>query len=259
MSEHYRTLEITRSDDGLATVSFNCPDRLNTLSNELRFEFAEALASLEADPSVRVLIITGAGRAFSIGMELAEWSASSQVAAGAYENDPVRAIRAFTGPVIGAINGLAVTGGFEIALSCDLLIASTQARFADTHAQIGLLPGWGGSVRLAQRIGLARAKELALTGRYLDAEEAFSWGLVNHVVAPDALIPKAVEIACQMAAAVPETLKAYKRLLDEGVTLRMKEALTLERRLSIENNAQVNRAFIDARLEALAARRKKSK
>jgi enoyl-CoA hydratase len=255
----FNTLRVLRGEEGFATVVFDRPDKLNTLSNELRQEFVAAVQALEADPSVRVLIVTGSGRAFSAGMDLDEWGATGELAAGAYDNDPVRAIRAFSGPVIGAINGLAMTGGLEIALSCDLLVASTQARFADTHAHVGLLPGWGGSVRMARAIGLNRAKELALTGRYLGAEEALAWGLVNHVVEPEALMAKAEEIARQMAAAVPETLCAYKRLLDDGAGLRMDDAIALERRLSIENNAKANRAAIEARVAAMVARRKKSK
>ncbi|MDB5730591.1 MAG: Short chain enoyl-CoA hydratase [Variovorax sp.] len=254
-----KTIRVVRSGEGFATLVLNRPDKLNTLSNELRREFVAAVASLQADPAVRVLVLTGAGRAFSAGMDLDEWGATDELAAGAYDNDPVRAIRAFSGPVIGAINGLAMTGGLEIALSCDLLVASTQARFADTHAHVGLLPGWGGSVRMARAIGLNRAKELALTGRYLGADEALAWGLVNHVVAPEALMAKAEEIAGQMAAAVPETLTAYKRLLDDGASLPMDEALALERRLSIENNAGADREAINARVAAMVARRKKPK
>ena len=258
MTAPYRTLQITRHDDGFATLVFNRPDKLNTLSNELRGEMAAAVAALEADPGVRVLIVTGAGRAFTAGMDLEEWRNSDKIAAGAYENDPVAVIRSFSGPVIGAINGIAVTGGLEIAVACDLLVASTEARFADTHALVGLLPGWGGSVRLARLIGLSRAKELALTGRFLGAEEALAWGLVNHVVAPDALIAKAESIARQMAAAVPQTLIAYKRLLDEGSELPLAEALTLERRTSIANNAPISGATIDERVAAMVARRKKA-
>jgi enoyl-CoA hydratase len=112
---------------------------------------------------------------------------------------------------------------------------------------------------MVRAIGLNRAKELALTGRYLGAEEALAWGLVNHVVAPEALMAKAEEIAQQMAAAVPETLFAYKRLLDDGAGLPMDEAIALERRLSIENNAKADRAAIDARVATMVARRKKSK
>lgn len=252
----FKTLRLLRGEEGFATLVLDRPDKLNTLSNELRREFVAAVEALEADPAVRVLILTGAGRAFSAGMDLDEWGATGELAAGAYENDPVRAIRAFSGPVIGAINGLAMTGGLEIALSCDLLVASTQARFADTHAHVGLLPGWGGSVRMVRAIGLNRAKELALTGRYLGAEEALAWGLVNHVVAPEALMAKSEEIARQMAAAVPETLFAYKRLLDDGAALPINDAIALERRLSIENNVQADRAAIEARVAAMVARRK---
>jgi enoyl-CoA hydratase len=255
----YKTIQVVRSDDGFATLVLNRPDKLNTLSNALRCEVVAAVAALEADPGVRVLVLTGTGRAFSAGMDLDEWGATDELAAGAYDNDPVEALRAFCGPVIGAINGLAVTGGLEIALACDLLVASTQARFADTHALVGLLPGWGGSVRMARAIGLARAKELALTGRFLGADEALAWGLVNHVVAPEALMSKAEEIARQMAAAVPEALIAYKRLLDDGAGLAMEEALALERRLSIANNARVGGAAIGARVAAMVARRKKTK
>ena len=258
MTAPYRTLQITRHDDGFATLVLNRPDKLNTLSNELRGEMAAAVAVLEADPGVRVLIVTGAGRAFTAGMDLEEWRSSDKLAAGAYENDPVAALRSFSGPVIGAINGVAITGGLEIAVACDLLVASTEARFADTHALVGLLPGWGGSVRLARLIGLSRAKEMALTGRVIGAEEALAWGLVNHVVAPGALIAKAESIARQMATAVPQTLIAYKRLLDEGSELPLADALALERRVSIANNAQVSGATIDERVAAMVARRKKS-
>ena len=254
---NYRTIQVARSDKGFATLVLNRPDKFNALSNELRGEMVAACAALDADPDVRVLILTGAGKAFTVGMDLDEWRTSDKLAAGAYDNDPVKALRAFSGPVIGAINGIAVTGGFEIALACDLLVASTEARFADTHAQVGLLPGWGGSVRMARLIGLNRAKELALTGRFLGAEEALAWGLVNHIVEPAELMAKAESIARQMAAAVPETLIAYKRLLDAGSALPFEPALALERRASLANNAQVKGEAIDARVAAMVARRKR--
>jgi enoyl-CoA hydratase len=112
----------------------------------------------------------------------------------------VAALAHFSGPVIGAINGLAITGGVEIALACDLLIASSDARFADTHVKVGLLPGWGGSVRMQQRIGPHRAKELALTGRFFSADEALAWGFVNRVVAAAELRAEAQALARQMLA-----------------------------------------------------------
>lgn len=251
----YETLLVENSGAGYATLVLNRPDKLNTLSIRMRQEMAAAIDALEADPDVRVLILTGAGRAFTVGLDLDEWAAPGVVAAGAYEHDAVAALQRFSGPVIGAINGLAITGGVEIALACDVLIASTAARFADSHVQVGLLPGWGGSVRMARRIGLHRAKELALTGRFLSAEEAASWGFVNRVVAPEQLRSEAEAMARQMLAGVPETLVAYKRLLDaeEGTTL--DEALRIERAASLANNVPVGRAEIDARLARLRGRK----
>ena len=166
---------VERSAAGFATLVLNRPDKLNTLSIGLRQELAAAIDVLEADAEVCVLILTGAGRAFTAGLDLDEWAAPGVVAAGAYEHDAVAALQRFSGPVIGAINGMAITGGLEIALACDVLIASTEARFADSHVGVGLLPGWGGSVRMARRIGIHRAKELALTGRSLGADEALAW------------------------------------------------------------------------------------
>ena len=161
MAGAYETLLVERSDEGFATIVFNRPEKLNTLSIQLRKELTAAVDALEADPGVRVLILTGAGRAFTAGLDLDEWAVPGVIAAAAYEHDAVATLQRFSGPVIGAINGLAITGGVEVALACDLLIASSAARFADTHVLVGLLPGWGGSARMVRRIGLHRAKELA--------------------------------------------------------------------------------------------------
>ena len=192
-----------------------------------------------------------AGRAFTVGLDLDEWAIPGVTAAAAYEHDAVATLLRFTGPVIGAINGLAITGGVEIALACDVLIASSAARFADTHVRVGLLPGWGGSDRMIQRIGLHRAKELALTGRFLGADEALAWGFVNRVVAPEQLRPEAEALARQMLAGVPEALVAYKRLLDAEAGTTLIEALRIERAASLANNLPVGRAEIDARLAKL--------
>ena len=254
-SAAFEAIVVERNDEGFATLALNRPDKLNTLSIRMRQEIGLAIDELEADPRVRVLILTGTGRAFTAGLDLDEWMATGSAAAGAYEHDPVAALLRFAGPVIGAINGLAITGGLEIALACDLLIASSDARFADTHAKVGLLPGWGGSVRLERRVGLSRAKELALTGRFLGADEALAWGLVNHVVAADQLRPAAEALARQMLANVPETLRAYKRLLDDEAALPFEAALTLERATSVANNQAVGRDVILGRLARLRRQR----
>ena len=247
----FDSLLVERSLEGFATVTLNRPDKLNTLSIRLRQQMDAAIRQLEADPQIRVLILTGAGRAFTAGLDLDEWEAPGTVCAGAYEFDAVQSLRRFSGPVIGAINGLAITGGLEIALACDVLIASTSARFADTHVRVGLLPGWGGSVRMARRIGLHRAKELALTGRFFSAKEASDWGLVNCAVEPADLMPRAQEMARQMLAGDPATLVAYKALLDDESGITLAEELQLERAASLLNNSPVSRTQIDARLRQL--------
>ncbi len=242
-------LLVERHDDGLALVTLNRPAKLNALSIALRRELAEAVAALDADPAVRVLILTGTGRAFTAGLDLDEWSQAP--AAGAWAHDAVAAIRQFCGPVIGAINGLAITGGVELALACDLLVASTEARFADTHVKVGLLPGWGGSVRLLQRVGPHRAKELALTGRFLGADEALAWGFVNRVVPPERLLPEAMALAREMLANDHEGLVAYKQLLDGEAERSFAEALDFERTQAQAANLGVTRDDIDRRLARL--------
>ncbi|MCA0241602.1 MAG: enoyl-CoA hydratase [Proteobacteria bacterium] len=242
-------LRVERSDEGFATIAFNRPDKLNTLSIALRQALAAAVDALEADPAIHVLILTGEGRAFTAGLDLDEWSAAP--AAGAWEHSAVAAIERFSGPVIGAVNGLCITGGLEIALACDVLVAAVDARFADTHAKVGLLPGWGGSVRLQQRVGAHRAKELALTGRFFSAPEALAWGLVNHVVPADQLQAEAQALARQMLANPPAGLRAYKKLLDDEARLPLAEALAFEARTAKALNLGVSRDEIDRRLAGL--------
>jgi enoyl-CoA hydratase len=252
----YQNLLVDRVPEGVATVTLNRPDRRNTLSLQLRAELHSVVAALEADPAVRVLVLTGAGDAFCAGLELAEWGAPGVApAAAAYELDAVAALLGFTGPIIGAVNGPAVTGGLELALACDLLVASSAASFCDSHALVGLLPGWGGSVRLARRVGLARAKELALTGRFLGAAEAERWGLVNYVVPPEQLLTWAHALAGQMLAAATGSLRAYKRLLDDEDARTFGEALALERRASLAANPGVSREELETRLQSVRARR----
>lgn len=182
--------------DAIAIVTLNRPEALNALSAELRADISRTFAALQADRSVEVVILTGAGRAFTVGLDLKELGGEKQAASvDATQLDIVAAVGAFDRPVIGAINGFAITGGFELALSCDILIASTNARFADTHARVGVVPGWGLSQKLGRMIGISRAKELSLSGNYLDAATAERWGLVNRVVAPEELLPVCEKLA----------------------------------------------------------------
>jgi enoyl-CoA hydratase len=243
----YQTVVLERHPAGYAVLMLNRPEKLNALSMELRGELVAAIEELRRDPAVRVLILTGAGRAFCAGLDLNELSKAESNSARAFDLDAVAALLKFEGPVIGAINGVAATGGFEIAMACDILLASTEAQFADTHAKVGLLPGWGLSVRLPRRIGLHRAKELAFTARFVSAAEAAEWGLVNRVVPPEELLSQARAMAEQMLAVVPEILVKYKKLLDSGFGKPAGEALVSERAAATETNATVDRAAIPGR------------
>jgi enoyl-CoA hydratase len=247
MPQPHKTVLIERNPAGYAVLTLNRPEKLNALSIELRGELAAALAELRGDPAVRVLILTGAGRAFCAGLDLNELSSGPSNSAGAFERDVISALLQFEGPVIGAINGVAATGGFELAMACDILLASTAAQFADTHAKVGLLPGWGLSVRLPRRIGLHRAKEMAFTARFISAAEAQAWGLVNRVVPPEALLREARAMAAEMLAVVPEILVEYKKLLDRSFSRPADEALVSERATATEANAKVDRAAIPGR------------
>lgn len=248
--QSYRTLVVERHPAGYAVLTLNRPEKLNALSTELRGELVSAIEELGRDSAVRVLILTGAGRAFCAGLDLDELSKGVSNSARAFDLDAVAPLLQFEGPVIGAINGVAATGGFEIAMACDVLIASTEAQFVDTHAKVGLLPGWGLSVRLPRRIGLHRAKELAFTARFLSAAEAENWGLVNRVVTPGELLGQARAMAEQMLTTVPEILLKYKKLLDRSFNRPGEEALATEREVAMEANAKVDRAAIPGRWAA---------
>lgn len=238
-------------DAGVVTLTLNRPQAMNALSRELRVALVDAFATLEFDPDARILILTGAGRAFCAGLDLKELGRGAGPVGSGSTEEPnlMKAMAGFAGPIIGAINGVAVTGGFELALACDVLIASSEARFADTHARVGIMPGWGLSQKLSRAIGISRAKELSLTGNYLDAATANAWGLVNRVVAPSELLPVCRKLADDMLSVPNAGLRAYKRIIDQGFALSFGEGMSLERELSREANRGVApQAVEEARL-----------
>jgi enoyl-CoA hydratase len=233
----------THAEDGVALVTLNRPEAMNALSVELRARLADAFAALNEDDSVRAVVLTGAGKAFTAGLDLKELGsdASALGAANATtpQKNPVKAIEQCAKPVIGAINGAAITGGFEVALACDILYASTNARFADTHARVGIMPGWGLSQKLSRAIGVYRAKELSLSGNFLDARTAESWGLVNRVFEPDALLPAAKKLAADIATAPADKVASYKRLIDDGFARSFGDAMAHEHAFSSAANSAV--------------------
>jgi enoyl-CoA hydratase len=249
---------ITR-DGPVAIVTLNRPEAMNALSKALRRDLAAAMRSVEADDKVRAVVLTGAGRrAFTAGLDLKELGADTANLGAANadnaDDNPVKAIELCSRPVIGAINGVAITGGFELALACDVLIASTAARFADTHARVGIMPGWGLSQKLSRMIGISRAKELSFTGNFLDAATAERWGLVNRVVEPEALLPTAIALAHDMASIEPAMLKSYKALIDEGYAASFGDGMAIEQARSRAANSRVDASDVEARRRAVMER-----
>lgn len=251
------TLTIDRQD-AIAIVTLNRPEAMNAMSKAMRSALYDAITELNQDDAIRVIVLTGAGRAFTAGLDLKELStdplAMGDATAEKPEANPVRAIETSTKPVIGAINGVAITGGFEVALACDVLIASTAARFADTHGRVGIMPGWGLSQKLSRLIGIYRAKELSLTGNFLDAETAERWGLVNRVVSPEDLMPTALRLAADMATMPAQAQQDYKKLINDGFAMTFGAGLQHETAFSTERNNQVTPDKVAANREAVQAR-----
>jgi len=208
----------------IATVTLNRPEARNALSRALTHELWDAMLAAEADPDIDAVILTGVDPAFCAGVDLKEAGGQTTSAEPRgpgqgperHGNGLYRFLPEIGKPVIGAINGVAATGGLELALQCTFLVASERARFADTHARLGVMPGGGVTVLLAQSIGLRRAIEVSLTGNFLGADEALRLGLVNHVVPHAELLPVTQRIAADIAGndqvAVRRLLTHYRKI-----------------------------------------------
>src|SRR5919206_3897438 len=203
--------------DRVATVTLNRPESRNALSAELIAALRSAMRELEDDDGVDVVILTGADPAFCAGLDLKQLGTSGANLSEGSRDDGVPSWFPWpplTKPVIGAVNGVAVTGGLELALHCDVLVASERARFADTHARVGVLPGWGLSVLLPLAVGRGTARRMSLTGDYLSAEEALRTGLVTQVVPHEELLPAAHAVAAAIVGndqpGVRRPLRSYK-------------------------------------------------
>lgn len=234
--------------DRVATLTMNRPDRRNALNAALRRRLPEAIRESEADPDVDVVILTGADPAFCAGLDLTEFATAEsglRVASALPQGSDRGPLGPHTKPVIGAVNGVAVTGGLELALACDFLIASDQARFADTHSRVGVLPGWGLTVLLPEAVGVRRAREMSATGNYVDAQLALVWGLVNRVVPHGELLATCRDIA---SAIVSNDQAAVRALLG---TYDRTTATTAEEGWKIE--ADVHRAWTRSNLEAASS------
>ncbi len=222
---------------GIATL--NRPERFNCISGDLVAGLRTALDGFERNADVRVLLIRANGEQFCTGADLDEVLAARQepdrlrrfIADG---HDLLRRLEASRLPVVAATHGLALAGGLELLLACDVVIAAADARLGDQHARFGLVPGWGGSQRAARLIGLRRALDLMFSARWLDAAEAERVGLVNRVVPPDALQAASEDYCRELARGNPEGLALMKRLARQGLEGSLREGLALEERAVVD-------------------------
>ena len=232
----YAFLEVERRER-FAIVSFNRPERLNALVPEMLGAFDELMADLDQDPEILAVVLTGKGRAFCAGLDVAVLQEVGPTPFLPF--DPARTITNWRGPVIAAINGATATGGFEIVVACDIIIAADNAVFVDTHSRVGLLPGWGLSARLHRAIGIYRAKELEMTGRPLPAAEAYEWGLINRVTPSAELLDASCELARLIVTGAPGLPAETKALIDGNSLLPLEAALEFEKHFS-SNRSRVS-------------------
>lgn len=220
----------TQIENRVLVVRFDRAEKKNALTVAMRLELEAICAAIDADDAVDVLLLTATDPVFSAGVDIKEVGA---LGTSMRATDPGRALRGVEKPVIAAVNGACVSGALEIALSCDFILASERARFADTHARLGALPRWGLSALLPRAVGLAKAKEMTITGNFVGADEALRLGLVNRVVPHESLRDTALALAADIVSSDPRAVRASLDLYDRGAFLSTQEALALEAKISL--------------------------
>ena len=250
---------LLQREDGYAVLTLNRPDARNALSPQLLLDLCDAFRLLQDESGIYSVILTGAGTAFCAGLDL-KAMAEDESGLGVYaihaQHDITAAMTAFDRPIIVGVNGVAATGGFELALMGDILLASSGARFADTHCRVGLAPGWGLSQKLARMIGPSRAREAHFTGNVISAQQAEAWGLVSRVVAPEDLLDACRQVAMDIASCVPETVKVYKQMVNEGLQTDLATGLAMERSVMTDVNQRVSGDVIANRRSSVQQRGK---
>lgn len=226
-------LVLTETQHRIRTITLNRPDARNALSSALLKAMRGALREAQDDDDVDVIILTGADPAFCAGLDLKELAGGNRELASTNPkaDTPVAErgpLPPGPKPVIGAVNGAAITGGFELALACDFLVASDRARFADTHARVGIQPWWGLTVLLPQAIGVRRAREMSTTGNFIDAQRALDWGLVNHVVPHEDLLPFTRGLAADIASTDQVAMRTVLATYAAGSRVSVGEAWLVE-------------------------------
>jgi enoyl-CoA hydratase len=244
---------VTHVDGHVATIRLNRPKVLNALNGQTMDELCAALDAFEADPQVRVVVLTGDERAFAAGADIGEFAGVTPV--GMLEGPRGKRwdrIRAFPKPLIAAVSGYCLGGGCELAMACDLIVASETARFGQPEINLGILPGAGGTQRLPRAVGKHRAMEMILTGRHITAQQAYEWGLVNRVVPPEALMDEAYALAREIASKAPVAVRLAKAAVLRSMDTPLDVGLDYERRLfalafGTEDKEEGVRAFLEKR------------
>jgi enoyl-CoA hydratase len=216
--------------EGYAVLTLNRPESLNALNPEMMTELCAALYAIEDDSTCSAVVLTGAGRGFCAGLDLKLLSQPEGLAALdiSGDNDIHATFQRFSKPFIMAINGVAATGGFELALMGDILLGCEHTCFADTHARVGIAPGWGLSQKLARIIGPSRAKEAHFTGNFINAQQAADWGLVSRLVPADQLVAEAEKVARDICEADTRIVGVIKQMLDRGLAVDLAAGLEIE-------------------------------
>jgi enoyl-CoA hydratase len=247
---------LVAADAGVATLTINRPAALNALNSTVLVELDQAVTALSADPSIRAVVLTGAGaKSFVAGADIVEMSGYGPQAARRFASLGHRvlgALEALPIPVIAAVNGFCLGGGCELALACDLIYASDTARFGQPEVNLGLMPGFGGTQRLARRVGAARAAELIYTARQVKADEALRIGLVLDVVPLADLLARVHEMAAGIAAKGPAAVRASKLAIARGLDapLAVGNALEIETFANLFDTADARegmQAFVEKR------------
>ena len=252
----YEHLIIYR-DGPVVTVTLNRPKQLNALSVAMEDEMRRCFRELSADTSLRAIVLTGAGRAFSAGVDLKELAADPAAKEHRIWHGPdsfAGIARACPHPIICAVNGFAVTGGLEVALLGDFIIASEHAQFADTHARVGITPAWGMTQALPRLIGVNRARQMSLTGEYVNARKAFEWGLANEVVPHQHCVTRAIELAKEIADTDLQSMAKIRGLIRDSEELSMDAALSREIDVFEGHMGGVSQADIGTNREKVQAR-----
>ena len=249
----YQNIIVETLDTGVGLIRFNRPKALNALSPELMEEMAHALAAFDADENVGAIVITGNDRAFAAGADIKAMANAGMV--DMLTNDIIAKweyIHSVAKPIIAAVSGYCLGGGCELAMSCDMIVASETAQFGQPEINLGIIPGFGGTQRLTRAVGKAITMEMVLAGRFLSAEEALAHGLVNHVYPVEIYLEEALKLAAKVAGQAPVAVRLGKEAVNKSFEMTLHEGLQFERRafhmlFATEDQKEGMAAFVEKR------------